>query len=105
MKLNIPILDIKGEEIYSDDNGIAITIFDLVISALLNSPLTSDESHRKSKRFVLAMKLTRNEDNDVSKIITAKDITEITDAVRMYHPPLTVGRIAEIIDPNSLEDE
>ena len=104
MKLNIAIKDLKGEDI-KDEEGTAVTALDLILHSLLSAPVEQKETHRKTKRFLIANKLSQNETKDVSKILTANNITEIMDAVKSIQPPIVVGRIAEIIDPNSLKED
>lgn len=103
MKLSVELLNLKNKPVKNEDDE-AITLFELVISALLNAQVEPALSHKKTIRFVLANKLSRNETKDLSKILKNKDKTEIMDAVKSIHPPLVVGRIAEIIDPNSLKE-
>ena len=103
MKLNVVILDIKNKPVKNEDKE-DVLISDLIVSALLNAEVKSDELHRKSKRFLIANKITNNVTKDMSKILKNSDKTEIMDAVKTISPPLVVGRIAEIIDPNSLQE-
>ncbi len=104
MKLNISLKDLKGKDVLDEDKE-PVMIFELIIDSLLNAKVKETETYRKTKRFILATKLTNNETKDVSKVLTAKDKVEIMDAVKTNRPPIVVGRIAEIIDPNSLKED
>jgi hypothetical protein len=94
MKLNTPILDLKGNPVEGD-----LTVAQVAMNALL-LPF-QDEANlpgaEKVKRFQLSMKISANED-DVS--LTAEEITTIKNCVAKGYPALVVGRVWEVLDPN-----
>lgn len=104
-----PITNLKNEpmtERGADGNPFTITLGALATNALL----ASHEDERalpqveKVKRFKLAMKLNDQSGNPAKDVsLTAAEIAEISKLVSKLYSPLVVGKILQLIDPESLK--
>ena len=106
---SVIVTDLKNEPITersADGKAHPITLGQLCSNALLATyeDERSLQAQEKIKRFKLAMKL--NDANghparDVS--LTTAEISEISRLAAKLYPPLVVGKILQIIDPEALQ--
>lgn len=96
INLDKPILNLKGTEPLKRDKDEVVTAQMVVSESLvLHDPQEKVEAADKAKRFLLAMRVLKEPEPELK----VDDIVLIKKVVGLYHGPLIVGQVFDMLEP------
>lgn len=104
MSVNIKekILGYKNDPIV-DSEGLELTFGDALLSAANSGGLQTDDTKTKTSRYLLATRIAAAILGDGEIVFTSSEIVMLRESVARIYTPLILGRVTELLDPESMK--